>query len=144
MDITALTARHLKLIEHEDVQEAPHEAFLRTEGIKQGVLVPPLQRFNKPSNILAARIYRRQWIADCPYCPNAVIATRKVPYFYCPACGMAPDFQWWRVRFPSDKVIRDAQGPLFRRSRMNCYWYPDRETPSDLRQENIDHGLEPD
>lgn len=142
MDITALTSQHLKLVEHEDVQEADFETFLRLEGIKQGILVPP--RTEPYGGMLTAYVNRRRWVVDCPYCGEGTVATRRVPFYYCPTCGMFPDWQWWYVKFPPPATILSAEGPLSRRDRKYCNWYPDRETPNDLRQENIDYGLEPD
>ena len=142
MEAIRAVGQFLKLIEHEDIQEAGYEEFLRLEGMKRGVMVPP--RKGPYGKTLTAYVNRRQWVVDCPFCAESTVATRKVRFYFCPNCGMFPDFQWWHVKFPPPATILEAQKPLFLRLRNYANWYPDRETPNDLRQENIDHGLEPD
>ncbi len=105
-----------------------------------GLRLPPTSEVS-PTPSLKARLYRNQWIVDCPDCGNAEFAFVDEPVFMCSNCfnGAVAGRQWRRVEFPADReeievIIRARPLPH------NRNWAPG-ETVHDLRRENHEHGL---
>jgi hypothetical protein len=88
---------------------------------------------------LRARVYRNQWIVDCPDCHNAEFAWPDTPWFMCSDCLNGMTAHAWRpVQFPADRVQIEATLRARRLpSTRNWDW---SESLADLKRENREHG----
>ena len=90
-----------------------------------------------------ARINHSRWIADCPYCIHAEMVDPDNKKFFCLNCGMEHNgHRPLPVKFPPKAQRLEIERLLsIRPLEANRNWFP-YETVQDIRQENIDYGLE--
>lgn len=104
-----------------------------------GFILPP-ETDLAPGAPLHARLYRNQWIVDCPDCRNAEFAFIDEPRFMCSECFNGAVGYLWRVlAFPANRpqieaILRARPIPH------NRNWLPG-ETVAQLKRENRGHGL---
>ena len=87
-----------------------------------------------------AFINQGRWIAECPDCHDARVASSMFPYFICLACDFNND-QFANVVFPAEKVEIEAE--LEKRIALHPFkaaptrnWTP-VETLKDIQDENV-------
>jgi hypothetical protein len=135
------------IIKHEDWQHDSWMNFLRNHY--RGPL-PPL---TEKANSVNARIEHGRWLVDCP-CGSAYVPSQAEPYLICIECANQDnDGKWIDIIFPANKEAieatllkrpiivkryRQTNSPMFAENRN---WTPG-ETIDQLRQENLEHGLE--
>ena len=103
------------------------------------IAIPPMARVSKAVP-LKARLYRNQWIVDCPECRGAEFAFFDEPLFMCSNCfNGAVGGEWRRVEFPPNRTEIEAAVKV-RAVPANRNWEPG-ETVDMLRAENRAHGL---
>lgn len=133
-----LDQRHLLYINTpaEARQRWEHVRTLMNESrVRMGhPLAPPLR---KDRRSVAAYVNHDRWVADCPACGGGMEAWPENPEVACIHDGLI-----FGATFPHANTVRAAKEALDRRPFMeNRNWYPDRETPADLRAENRKHGV---
>lgn len=113
-------------------------APVRTPGIAaEAVQLPPAALAPEPQ--LRAEVRDGRWAVRCPFCPSAQETSPDDRRFYCVGClNAAADGRWLKVVWPRNYV--DIERVLEARDPRNAHWFPG-ETLSDLRRENVDHGL---
>ncbi len=91
---------------------------------------------------IAAFVSHGRWMAECPHCHSAQVASVTDKRFMCIECGnVAFEHQWLEVRWPSEKTRQQIEAALLVRPREeNRNWVPS-EKVKDLKKENIDHEL---
>lgn len=119
--------------------ERPHYAWgARTDGRPR-----ELPRAIAPG--IAARLEANhgRWVAHCPFCPSAQVASEGDRRLLCIACDNAPvGGAWVRVAWPSEPERRAIEDALGRRADpRNRNWTPE-ESAEDLRRENRERGVE--
>lgn len=92
---------------------------------------------------IAARINHGRWIMDCPYCSGAEMVDPDDKRFFCLHCFMEENLNKPRpVTFPpKPQRLAIERVLLLRPLKINRNWFPG-ETIAELKQENIDNGLE--
>lgn len=89
---------------------------------------------------IEVRVNHGRWIADCPFCSGAQMASFTDPRFLCADCGnINVGGKWIRLVWPGD--ARGIEVALLVRSEPNRNWRPG-ETIAALRNENAQHGVE--
>ncbi len=115
------------------------DSHLRRRARRARVITPPMSRVSLGVP-LKARLYRNQWIVDCPDCRGAEFAFVDEPVFMCSNCfNGAVDGEWRRVEFPQDREAIEA-AIRARPIPANRNWSPG-ELVETLRAENRAHGL---
>lgn len=83
---------------------------------------------------IPAYINHNRWVADCPICNGAELASPESPFFRCANCGFEAG-----VQFPANR--QGIEAVLAHRPHLlNRNWRPG-ESIADLRAENIGHGV---
>lgn len=87
---------------------------------------------------LIANVSSGRWVADCPACGGGVALWPENTQACCLTCGTIYD----RIDWPDDDEIALAEATLSVREEQFQGWRRDHgETISDLRHENIVHGV---
>src|SRR5690349_22815708 len=91
--------------------------------------------------LIHARVNHGIWIVDCPDCTGAQFACPDDHRFMCNYCGNAMlDGLWRPVEWPKNRAAIDEV--LMKRKMPNQrHWKPLEETITDLKAENIEHGV---
>ena len=100
---------------------------------------PTGQRFFMPVGLdetrqANARVNHGRWIADCPWCPSAVVASPDDPRFFCVHCLNDGGTQWVPIVFPENTDEIEALLDE-RKVRTAKNWDVD-ESADDLRDQN--------
>lgn len=96
---------------------------------------------------IKARVYASDWIADCPFCSNAMPVAITDPRFFCsnPKCcngGVnGADGCAIAVQIPSAADIMRIEELLMLRPRPDTRNWHAEETAKELAAENKEHGL---
>jgi hypothetical protein len=94
---------------------------------------------------ITAEVNQGRWVARCPFCPSAQVATPADPRFLCAGAdgcaNGAVGGAFVPVVFPDDTERTDIVGALVVRPRENRNWRAP-ETAADLIEENEAHGLD--
>jgi hypothetical protein len=74
-----------------------------------------------PNTVIFARINDGRWIADCPWCPSAIVADPDDPRFFCVHCTTGA--HWVRIIFPDE--LKEIEAILNARSHVkHRSWQP--------------------
>lgn len=104
-----------------------------------GFLPPPVETTGGPS--VRARVYRNQWIADCPDCGGAQFIWRAGPLVtICLSCLNDGVGHVWRPVVLPDDVAAIEDALLARPRAQNRNWHS-VETVADLLRENAENGV---
>ena len=132
------------IFHHEDWQQEGFVSFISREWDRwQDEHIPSVRKNN---GMIKAEINQGRWIVNCPSeCGDAVISSKKVPYYICSMCGnVSNDGKWYLIQYPKDKMAienvllkRPAIIPFHAKTRN---WFPN-ETVEDLEKENAERGL---
>lgn len=102
--------------------------------------VPALTQVST-SPALEARVYRNQWIVDCPDCKNAEFAFLDEPVFMCSYCfNGTVGGKWREVEFPTEKT--EIEAVLKARPLPQTRNWQQPESLADIKAENRARGLE--
>ena len=121
----------------------PGRGLLGNLARRAGVVVPAVGAVATDAPPLPARLYRDQWIVDCPNpgCGSASYVWPEQPLFLCAECFNGEHGGLWlRVAVPSEgerAEIEEIVGHRPLPGQRN--WVPG-ETVTDLRKENRDNG----
>lgn len=109
--------------------------------------VPPQMRAAAKGPRMAlsvdAYINHSRWVADCPYCTGSEMVDPDEKKFYCFNCLMLDIVgRPIRVKFPLKTTREKIEAVLLKRPfEENRNWFTE-ESLQDLKDENIEHGLE--
>jgi hypothetical protein len=114
---------------------------LRHLAQRSGVVVPALSAVHNEGEDLRARLYRDQWIVDCPSCGSASYVWTDQPLFLCAECfnGEVGGL-WRRVEIPSEQEREEIEEVVgYRPLPAQRNWEPG-ESLNDLRAQNRQNG----
>jgi hypothetical protein len=107
-------------------------------ALRMGNDLPPV--IPPPKGEILAYVNHGRWIAECPYCSAAQVASKSEPVYWCAECVMVwNDGAPVNVKFPDDAEAIEA-ALVKRPAQKNRNWNP-HETVADLRRQNFQHGI---
>ena len=133
-----------KILHHEDSQGVPMADWVRNLKTRPSDTLKPTSDRHKTQRVIAYVNYG-QWIAECPSGDGGAVVASLTEPFMCPECwNVKWSGQWLRVVFPADKAVIEAvllARPKERGEYRTRNWLPS-ESVSDIRAENLTHGIE--
>lgn len=139
---------HMETDLHEAVRlnraEIPHAFLIARHHNPRGILhrLPTETVTGKKAPKAYVRLYRGQWIIDCPFCTSAQHASAEDHRWFCAYCrNETVDFQYVDAVWPDQKLLDKIEAVVEARPKMeNRNWYPG-ETVAELKKENKAAGL---
>jgi hypothetical protein len=131
-----------KILMHEDMFMLDYGKFVRGLASKKSMHMPAQD--GVMNGEVVAYINHGRWIAECPDCNGAQVASEELR-FWCVSCGNASVlFAWKEVVMPKSK--KSIEGVLLDRptarpdKAVTRNWKPG-ESVKDLKKENAAHGV---
>ena len=94
------------------------------------------------ATVVAAYVNESRWIASCPFCNSAQIASPSDPRFLCANCANLPvQGAYLAVSYPTAKAAVAIEAALLERPDLQTRNWTIAETADDLIAENIEQGV---
>lgn len=116
---------------------SPHSAAMQVV-LRHGDTPPPTE--THPTATVIAEVIHGRWMAKCPWCASAQVASREDRRFFCVEClNVRADGKWARVVWPEQADEIEAVLAM-RPSKETRSWLA-HESLGDLLRENQTNGV---